>query len=181
MNRDPAGWMLMAEFATADAMLAALTRLRAEGYVTLRTFSPFDLPEVERRLRPRRSRLPWYVFGSGLVGAVASYAIQWYANAWDYPLDVGGRPPHAVPAFVLSTFEGTVLVAALTAFVGLLVMLRLPRLWHPAFELEGFDRATVDRFWIGVGGVQSEIDARHSQRVLEASGALRVVRMEGEA
>ena len=181
MNGDPAEPMLMAEFATADAMLAALARLRAEGYVTLRTFGPFDLPEADQRLQPRRSRLPWYVFGGGLVGAVVSYWIQWYANAWDYPLDVGGRPAHAAPAFILATFEGAVLVAALVTFVGLLAMLRLPRLWHPTFAIEGFDRTTVDRFWIGVGGVQSEMDARHGQRVLEASGALRVVRMEGEA
>jgi Protein of unknown function (DUF3341) len=180
MSGDRAGPALIGEFATADAMLAALTRLRDEGYVTLRTFGPFDLPEVDRRLRPRRSRLPWWVFGGGLVGAVASYWIQWYANAWDYPLDVGGRPAHALPAFILATFEGTVLLAALTAFVGFLAILRLPRLWHPAFELDGFERATVDHFWIGVGGLQSDIDAQHGQRALEASGALRVVRTEDD-
>jgi hypothetical protein len=180
MIGDPAARTLMAEFGTADAMLAALDRLRAEGYVHLRTFSPFDLPEADRKLRPRRSRLPWYVFGGGVVGAVVSYWIQWYANVRDYPLDVGGRPAHAVPAFILATFEGAVLLAALAAFVGLLAILRLPRLWHPTFAIRGFDRATVDRFWIGVDGVQSDVDAQHGQRVLEASGALRVLRTEVE-
>ena len=180
MSGDRAVPALLAEFATADAMLAALARLRGEGYVSLHTFAPFDLPEVDRRLRPRRSRLPWWVFGGGLVGAVVSYWIQWYANAWDYPLNVGGRPAHAVPAFILATFEGTVLLAALTAFFGLLVILRLPRLWHPVLEIEGFERATADHFWIGIGGLQSDIDAEHGRRALETLGALRVLRTEGE-
>jgi hypothetical protein len=170
--------MLMAEFATADAMLAALTRLRAEGYVTLRSFSPFDLPEGERRLRPRRSRLPWYVFGSGLVGAVASYAIQWYANAWDYPLHVGGRPAHAVAAFIPATFEGTLLFAALAAFVGLLVALRLPRLWHPLLEIDHFERASVHRFWVAVDLADASAQPEVTTRELTSLRPLRVLRVE---
>jgi hypothetical protein len=85
-----------------------------------------------------------------------------------------------VPAFIPATFEGTVLAAALVAFFGLFISLRLPELWHPVFEIEGFDRATVDRFWIEVGGVQSELDADETRRIVNAAGALRVVPLDME-
>lgn len=172
---------VLGEFGDADAMLGALDRLRGAKYHQLETYTPFPVPGAVERLGLPRSRLPLVVFAGGAVGLVASYAIQWFANVVDYPIDVGGRPAHAVPAFVLSTFEGTVLAAALTAFFGLFVVLRLPRLWHPVFEVDGFERASVDRFWIAVGGLQSAHDTDTCERVLREGGALRTVRLaEGE-
>ena len=43
------------------------------------------------------------------------------------------------------------LVAARTAFLAALVLSGLPRLHHAVFELEGFERTTIDRFWITIG------------------------------
>jgi hypothetical protein len=172
---------IVAEFDSPDSFLAALDRLREGGYETLETYTPFDMPRATATLGLERSRIPLIVFLGGLVGAVLSYGIQWYANSWDYPLNVGGRPVHPVPAFIPATFEGTVLFAALAAFGGLFVVLRLPALWHPVFEIEGFERATIDRFWIEVGGLQSRLDLENSQRILDAAGALRVVRLEDAA
>ena len=118
------------------------------------------------------------VFLVGLLGAVVSYAVQWYADAWSYPLNIGGRPAHAVTAFIVPTFEGTILSAALATFVGLLVILRLPRPWKPVFEVEGFERATIDRFWVAVDARDRRSGAELTPRELESLGPLRVVRLE---
>src|SRR6185312_3838140 len=142
---------VLGEFTTAESMLAAVDALLREGYRTLETFTPFDIPELDQRLGLRRSRIGWLVAAGGFAGMVLAYGIQWWANVHDYPLNSGGRPVHAVPAFLLATFEGTVLFAAFAAFFGLMIWLRLPRLWAPIDEVEGFGRASVDRFWIAVG------------------------------
>lgn len=165
----------LAEFAAPEEMSRALEALREGGYRKLETYTPFDMPRTTPALGLRRPWLPWVIAFGGLSGGVVAYWIQWFANAWDYPLNVGGRPLNSVPAFIPATFEGIVLAAALVAFVGLFISLRLPALWHPVFEIEGFERATIDRFWIEVGGVQSDLDARELRRIVHEAGALRVV------
>ncbi|HEX6534810.1 MAG TPA: DUF3341 domain-containing protein [Gemmatimonadaceae bacterium] len=169
------GARLFAEFESAEAMRAALDALRDERYHDLDTYAPFDIPELDEPLGLGRSWLGWLVFAGGLAGLVLSYGIQWWADVYSYPLAIGGRPRHAVPAFVPATFEGTVLVAALAAFFGLLVVLRLPRLWAPEDEIEDFERATIDRFWISIGTLASDLDRAHAEQLLRRSGARRVV------
>lgn len=166
---------LLVEFDSPEAMTHALRALRAAGYRELETYTPFDMPRTTPALGLRRPLLPWIVALGGLGGGIAAYWIQWFADSWSYPLNVGGRPIHPVPAFIPATFEGTVLAAALVAFFGLFISLRLPALWHPVFEIDGFERATVDRFWIEVGGVQSDLDAHEMRRIVGNAGALRIV------
>jgi hypothetical protein len=95
-------------------------------------------------------------------------------NAVDYPLDVGARPPHAAPAFVPITFEMTVLAAAFAAFFGLLWLLGLPALWHPVFEGAGFERASVDGFWLGIDARDPIFSREQVTADLERVGALSV-------
>ena len=167
-----------AEFDSAQALEEAAGALREYGYSRMEAFSPYALQRVEKALGLPRSRLPKVVFAGGLLGAVAAFLIQVYANVWQYPQNAGGRPTLALPAFVFPTFEGMILAAAFTAFFGFLLSQRLPRLWHPAFEIEGFERASVDRFWLAVDERDDRFDAGILTLRLEARGALRVLRVE---
>lgn len=177
----PSDTRLLAEFGDAWALRAAVEALRREHYHDLDTYGPFDVPELEKPLGLRKSRLGWLVLVAGLAGLIASYGVQWWANVHSYPLNVGGRPQHAIPAFVLSTFEGTVLAAALAAFVGLLVVLRLPRLWSIEDEIDDFHHASIGRFWIAMYTFASENDRAHAEQLLRNAGALRtIIRRGGE-
>lgn len=166
---------LVAELDSAGALAAAAEALHALGYRALDTWTPLPLPEVEERIGLRRSRLGWYTFVGGVVGAILGYGIQWYADVWVFPLRVGGRPLHAAPAFIPATFEATILGAALVAFVGVFATLRLPELWHPLSEIEGFERAASDRFWIAVGEDDPLFDLGRTRADLAALHPLRVV------
>lgn len=166
---------LAAEFASADAILAAVRALRETGYRAIATYTPFPIDELDQALSLPRSRLPMVVFAGGVAGAVLSYWIQWYANAWAYPLVVGGRPLNAIPAFIPATFEGTVLGAALAGFVGLLLRLRLPALWHPMFEVEGFESATDDHYWVALDRDDPQFDPVLARRDLEKLSPIRIV------
>ena len=166
---------LIAEFADAEAMLAAAAHLRSLGYRGVDTFAPFDVAGADERLGLPAPRLGWFAAAAGAGGAATAYLVQWYTNAVAYPLNAGGRPPHAVPAFLPSTFETMGLAAAVVAFLGLLVVLRLPRLWHPVFELAGFDRASVDRYWVGVDSRDSRFDPEATMQALGALRPLRIV------
>ncbi len=165
----------MAEFNSVDELATAVRVFSEHGYTRLETYSPIPLtPGLPRA----RSRLPVVVFIAGLLGGMASYAIQWYANVHEYPLDIGGRPAHAVPAFLIATFEGAVLCASLAAFVGFFVLARLPQPWHPVFEIPGFERATVDRYWLAVDASDRRGTPDLTLRELRALAPLRIVQLE---
>jgi hypothetical protein len=141
---------LAAELASAEALTAAAGRLRARGYRMIEAVSPLPLERVEEELHLAPSRLGKFAFAGGVIGGVLGYGIQWYGDVRAFPLLVGGRPLHAVPAFIPATFEATILGAALVAFAGVLIALGLPQLWHPMFEIPGIERASADRYWIFV-------------------------------
>ena len=168
---------VLAEFRTLTELRRALSKLVKAGFREIDTFSPFPVPGVGDSLALPRIRLPWYVAGAALAGLVLSYAVQWYTNAWDYPLNAGGRPPHAWPAFLVTAALGMILGGALAAFAGLLFPLRLPALWHPVFEVEGFERASLDRMWIAVGGIDTRHKADRAAHLLQEHGAVRLVRL----
>ena len=165
-----------AEFADERHFVGALAMLRDQGYTRLETYTPYPVPRIESALPDPPSVLPGLVFLGGLCGGLFSYWVQWYTNAVSYPLNIGGRPAHAVPAFFIPTFEGTVLSAAVVAFVGLFALLRLPKPWHPMFEIDGFERASIDHFWIAVDATDPRGVTR-SQQTLESLDPLRVVRV----
>lgn len=165
----------LAEFSSAAELKRAVREISARGYTGLETYSPVP---VECGIRRSYSALPVVVFLAGLFGGIASYVIQWYANAYAYPLDIGGRPPHAVPAFIIPTFEGTVLCASIAAFIGFFVVTRLPQPWHPVFEIDGFERTTVDRYWLAVDASDRRGAPDLTIRELRALSPLRIVHLE---
>lgn len=175
------GGAYVAEFADERHFAGAVSALREAGYSRIEVYTPYPVPRVEAALRECSSPLPVLVFLGGLSGALFSYWVQWYTNAVSYPLNIGGRPAHAVPAFFIPTFEGTVLCASLVAFGALLAVLRLPRPWHPMFEVDGFERASVDHFWIAVDVGDRRGDDELTPRALEQLHPLRVMRIAGDA
>lgn len=173
--RYPAPRRVLGEFTSADAMLAGIDALRGAGYEDIETFTPFDVPGLDEHLGLRRSKIGWIVVGGGLFGLVLGYGIQWFANVFNYPLNSGGRPAYAIPAFVFPTFEATILFAGFAAFFGVFALLRLPRLWAPIDEINGFGRASIDRFWVAVGAVSTNTDGDRASDIMREAGALHTV------
>jgi hypothetical protein len=164
----------MAEFESPEALARACDRLEAMGCTRLFTWTPYPVRGVIRRTWP--ATVPWLMLAAGLLGGALGYFVQWWCNAVDFPINVGGRPLHSAPAFIPITFESAVLAASLTGFIGMLAVCGLPRLHHSVFDVEGFERATVDRFWLGIDSTDPADDQRWSDE-LTRMGALRCHRV----
>jgi hypothetical protein len=166
---------LMAEFDSGPALLGGIRALRNAGLSRFDAFTPYEVAGLAELLGVRRSWLGWIVLASGLVFGGGAYLLQWWINVVDYPLNIGGRPYHSAPAFIPITFEMTVLFAAAAALISAIVLGGLPRLWHPVFEVDGFERASIDRFWLAVDAAPPPADRDRITTALEAAGALRIV------
>jgi hypothetical protein len=172
----PSDWF--AEFASADALARAYEALSRDGYKQVTTFTPYPVREIVSRMPT--SLVPWIMLAAGCFGGIFGYELQWWCNAKNYPIDVGGRPLNSIPAFVPIAFESAVLATCLAGFFVLLGFCGLPRLSHPVFAIPGFERASVDRFWIQVGGKDPRVDDHLAERLV-GLGALRCERATGDA
>lgn len=121
---------LLARFEGPSALVAAAKALHARGNRSMEAFTPYPVPGLGEALALPRSRLPVVVLAMAMIGIAVGYAVLWWTNAVDYPLNVGGRPSHAWPAFVPITFETMVLFGGVTAFLAFFAMSGLPRLHH---------------------------------------------------
>jgi hypothetical protein len=162
-------------------LCAAAREVGELGYVEVDAFTPRPVEELEEILDLPRPRINWVSFAIGIGMAAIGFAFQWFCNAWSYPLNVGGRPPFAIPAFIPITFESGVLFASFTSFFGAFMICGLPRLYHPLFDVPGFERATHDRYFLGVDSMDPRFDARETRAELERLGCLRVAGFGGVA
>jgi hypothetical protein len=162
---------LLAEFATPEALVVAAGQTWEEGYRRLDAFSPYPIEELEEALHLERSRLPRFVLGGGIAGAIFGYALEYWTTVVAYPLNVGGRPLHSWPSFIVPAFETTILCAALGAVGGLLWLSRLPEPYHPLFNVEAFAGATSNRFFLSIEASDPRYDATRTRRLLEGLGA----------
>lgn len=169
---------MLGEFATTDDMLRAIYELRSLGYRKLDAFTPHPVKGLGEALGLERSKLPWMVFPFGLLGAALGYTIQWFCNAVDYPLNVGGRPLHSAPAFIPVAFEMGVLFTAVFGVLLAFSVTRLPRLYVPLYEAEGFERATLDAFLVGIDELDPLFSPARAELDLRSLGAIRVMQAE---
>ncbi len=170
---------VMGGFHSPEALLDALGKLRALGYGDLDAYTPFPVEGAEEALGLGGSRIPAFVLGGGLTGAVCGYLLQWYCNAYDFPINIGGRPAHSAPSFVPITFELTILLGAFGAFFGLFLLLKLPRLHHPVFNAPGFRHASVDQYWVSIGAGEDAATRAEIGFALQKLGAANISTVEG--
>jgi hypothetical protein len=163
---------VVAVFDTAEAVKNAAVRLRQQGYRAFEAYTPYPIEGLDRIIHPRQQRLlPGLMFAGTVLGAAWGYWIQYWDEALNYPLNVGGRPYNSWPAFVVGTFEFMLLVAIAGGFFGMLAVSRLPKLYHPVFEASAFERASRDRFVICIEASDPSFDASVVRREFEQLGA----------
>ncbi len=158
---------MMAEFDSASDLVAAARRTHEEGYHKIDAYSPFPVEGLAEEIGFRKNGVPLVVLIGGLLGCMSGYALQYWISAVSYPINVGGRPYNSWPAFIIVTFEMTILFAGLAAVFGMLALNGLPMPYHPVFNVPRFAFATRDRFFLIIFSSDAKYDAVATRAFLE--------------
>jgi hypothetical protein len=155
----PKVYGLLAEFDDPTALVTAARATRDRGYTRLDAFSPFPVEGLAEAVGFRRTAVPLIVLLGGVCGGLGGYLMQVYSCTYSYAINVGGKPLHSWPMFLPITFELTILIASLAGVFGMLALNGFPRLHHPLFNSDRFERASRDGFFLCVEAADPRFDA----------------------
>jgi len=141
---------VIAEFNDAQSLLDAANATREAGYKNIDAYSPFPIHGLSEAVGFHHTKLSAVVLAMGAIGGLGGFFMCWYANIVTYPLNIGGKPYNAWPAWIPITFECTILLAAFGAVFGMLALNGLPMPYHPVFNVKRFEQASRDRFFLVV-------------------------------
>jgi hypothetical protein len=169
---------VMAEFDDPNTVVAAARKTYEAGYRQINAYSPYPIEELAEAIGFRKNLVPLAVFASGLAGFLGGFGLLYWTSAIEYPLNVGGRPHVSLPAWIPILFECTVLLASFGAFIGMLMMNRLPQPYHPVFNVPSFTRASEDRFFLCVKADDPKYSHEDTRAFLASLGAREVSDVE---
>jgi hypothetical protein len=158
----------LARFETPDALDRAVGRAVEEGYTAVEALAPVPLPRIEKRLGHDERRVSRIALWSAIAAAVGMYAFQYWTSVHAYVFNVGGRPLHSPPPFVMVTVATMLLTGVVAAFVSILALNHWPRPYHPMFNAPDFLRASDDGFFLAIGANDPKFDAEATRAFLES-------------
>jgi len=158
---------LLAEYDTVPGLVSAAERAREHGYRRMDTYSPFPIEPAAEAIGFHKNRVALVVLMGGLLGGLGGYSLEYWVSVLAYPINVGGKPWHSWPAFIPVTFECTVLGAAISAFIGMLVMNGLPMPYHPIFNAPNFAAASKDKLFLCIEAADPQFDLARTRQFLE--------------
>ena len=121
----------------------AVRKVRKSGYRLHDVYTPFPLHGLDREMGLRDTSIHTAGFIYGITGLSIAFGFMTWVFTRDWPLNIGGKPHFALPAWVPIMFEFTVLLSAVGMVLTFCYVCQLaPFVRKHHFHL----RATDDKF-----------------------------------
>ena len=163
-------------FEEESVLFEAVKRVRKAGYKLHDVYTPFPIHGLDRVMGLRDTSLHTAGFIYGISGTTLGLSFISWVFTRDWPLNIGGKPHFALPAWIPILFELTVLFAA----VGMVLTFCYICQMAPFVRKHHFDlRATDDKF-VMVIECTPKTDEFATSSFLESLGATDVNTQEAE-
>lgn len=140
---------LMAEFHHPEELVQAAHLAYTAGYRKMEGYSPLPVEGLSEAIGFKRHFVSLVVLCGGLTGMFGGFMLMWWITVIAFPHNVAGHPMNSWVSYIPLTFECTVLLAALSAVIGMFAMNGLPEPYHPVFNVQRFvERGSRDRFFL---------------------------------
>jgi hypothetical protein len=174
----PGLYGLMAEFDSAEELVAATRKVTAAGYTKTDGFSPFPIHEMSEALNFKERKVAPIILVSGIIGLLGGAGLEYWSQVIAYPMNIGGRPYNSWVSFIPPAFETTILFAAFSAVIGMLALNGLPQPYHPVFNAPRFERASQDKFFLLIEAADPKFNLEQTRAFLTDMNPREVVAVD---
>ncbi|MBO87428.1 MAG: hypothetical protein CL927_18935 [Deltaproteobacteria bacterium] len=163
-------------FPHLDCLVDAIDALKQAGYTNMVVTAPLPRHEIEEQLYDGRpSPIRWFTLCGALFGGSMGFSVASLTHT-NWPMIIpAGKPLVSIPAFIVITFESTILFGSLFTLAGLLLMCGLPS--HGLQSEVRDPRFSDDVFGLVVNGL-AQADAQRVRNILNDNGAAEVTGLE---
>jgi hypothetical protein len=141
-------YAVAAEFAGPTQLYHAAEKVRDLGFKWWDCYTPYYVHGLDRAMGQRKSLVPFFTLMGGLSGLVGGFLLVVITSVYVYPIDTQGKPYFSLPAFVPILDLLMIILSAIMSITGMTTLSLLPRLHHPLWEWDLFNRATNDKFFV---------------------------------
>jgi len=99
-------------FDKEELLFPAVKKVRTAGYKIKDVYTPYPVHGLDQAIGMRETSLHTAGFIYGLLGTITALGCISWIFTKDWPLDIGGKPHFALPAWIPIIFELTVLFSA---------------------------------------------------------------------
>lgn len=157
-------------FEEESVLFDAVKKVRKAGYKIHDVYTPMPIHGLDRVMGLRDTSLHTAGFIYAITGTTVALSFMTWVFTSDWPLNIGGKPHFALPAWIPITFELTVLFSA----VGMVLTFMYLCQMAPFVKKHHFHpRATDDKF-VMVLECTAKTDAAHTTAFLESIGGTEV-------
>lgn len=154
-----------------DVLVDAVVKARKAGVKIHECYTPFPVHGLDEVLGYKPSNLPIVAFLFGMTGTTLALTMIISMLGYDWPMDIGGKPNIAFPAYIPITFEATVLLASLGMAGTFFVIAKL----KPYGKMFMFDaRSTHNKFVMAIDLSKNKLDTSNITKILQDTGASEV-------
>jgi len=172
-----------ARFETPGALVKAAATFQEQGFSCFESFTPYPVHGLAQAMRLPKSILSLLVLGGGVTAVIIALSMELIPTCLIYPLIVGGKPLNlfAMPQFVPITVALTLMIGAITAVAGMILLGGLPRLNNPMFVWDLFERGASRSFFLAVEALDPEFTTAGVTELLHDLGGLDITAIHEEA
>jgi hypothetical protein len=162
-----------ARFDTPDQLVAAVNRLRAEGYSAYECYTPYPVHGLAEAMRLPKSLLSFLVLGGGLTAILIALSMELVPSILIYPLIVDGKPLNlsALPQYVPIVVALTLMIGAIAAVKGMIILGGMPRLNNPMFAWDLFAKDASRGFFLAIEADDKKFTTAGVNELLDQLGA----------
>ena len=155
-------------FDEEKVLFPAVKQVRAAGYKIKDVYTPFAVHGLDHALGMRETSLHTAGFIYGITGTTTAIsAISWIFTK-DWPLNIGGKPHFALPAWVPIIFELTVLFAAVGMVMTFCYLCQLA----PGVKKHHFHKRATDDLFVMVIECTDKTNTDDLKALLSSNGAI---------
>ncbi len=165
---------VLAEFRNPKELVDAAESVKRSGYSDFDTYAPFPIHGMEKAMGVKKSPLGWIVLGGAITGMVGALGLMIWVMGYEYPMNISGKPFINIPIYVPITFELTVLLSAFAATFGMIGLNKLPRFHNPLFNVERFEKASDDGFFVCIEATDDLFEEEKATKLLQDNGATHI-------